>query len=36
MKSKVTVAKDEAFVAARIKVIERFFTRLLNDPEYNP
>ncbi len=36
MKSKVTVAKDEAFVATRTRVIERFFTRLLNDPEYHP
>jgi hypothetical protein len=36
MKSKVTVAKDEAFVATRTKVIERFFTRLLNDPDYHP
>ena len=27
MKSKVTVAKDEAFVATRTRVIERFFTR---------
>lgn len=36
MKSKVTVIKDEAFINTRMRVIERFFTILLNDPDYNP
>lgn len=36
MKSKVTVAKDEAFIETRTRVIERFFTLLFNHKDYDP
>ena len=36
MKSKVTVVKDEAFTKRRMRVIERFFNAILNDPLFDP
>jgi len=36
MKTKVSFIKDDSFVTRRMKLVERFFTKIFNDPLFDP